>query len=260
MGVKDTVKRGNISEGVVMIATGEKHYLEAFNTARRLRPFLEGRPITLVTNIAEEKGLCVFDEIIAHTNAQQTYRDKIEPLKALPYKRTILLDTDIELVAPIGDMFELLKHFDLLGSHAPVRWCQWKDPDVPEGFCELNSGVLGIRQSWKQRRWAAKWLETYDKVGVPYDQASLRSATWWACRRHGLKVWVLPCEYNLRTPKPWLTGAQMAVKIIHGRLPDHERQALTNYLNSDISGFRSSEIHPTGQNELVIDHHPQSKP
>ena len=46
----------------------------------------------------------------------------------------------------------------------------------------------------------------------------LRAALWWAVSKRGFRTWILPAEYNLRTPKPWLTGSGMAVKIVHGRV------------------------------------------
>ena len=77
----------------------------------------------------------------------------------------------------------------------------------------------------------------YDNVGIDFDQATLRAALWWASVNRGLRIWVLPPEYNLRTPKPWLTGAGMAVKIVHGRVSEDKRELLHGYLNQNISEF-----------------------
>ena len=95
----------------------------------------------------------------------------------------------------------------IVGCHAPVRWSGWRDAEVPEGFTELNSGVLGIRRCSVQHKFVKQWLKLYDNVGIQFDQATLRAALWWAVSKKGLRTWVLPQEYNLRTPKPWLTGA-----------------------------------------------------
>ena len=96
------------------------------------------------------------------------------------------------------------------------------------------------------------WLKLYDRVGIEFDQATLREALWWAVTRRGLRTWVLPPEYNLRTPKPWLTGAGIAVKIVHGRLSDDERERLYKYLNENIEHFRGSSAFPTGQNQQIF--------
>jgi len=239
------------TEGILLVATGSKHREEAIKSVDYIKPHLNSRPITLVTDKPSDIPKGLFDTVKLHPNPKKTYRDKIEPLETLPYPRTIFLDCDLQLLQPIDDIFKLLFHIDLVGCHAPVRWCQWKDPNVPEGFCEINSGVIGLKKSRRQRLLIRKWLHFYDEIKVPFDQASLRSALWWSSRKHRLRLWVLPPEYNLRTPKPWLAGSGMAVKILHGRIIEDMKEPLIKYLNEDIDQFRSSSEFPTGQNQEV---------
>ena len=96
------------------------------------------------------------------------------------------MDTDLELLSTVEDIFEILKSVDLVGCHAPVRWSDWKSVDVPEGFSELNSGVLGIRRCSRQRELVRYWLRLYDQVGIEFDQATLRAAIWWSVSQ---RVW-----------------------------------------------------------------------
>lgn len=247
-------------EGVLLVATGPQHRQEAIEAIARIRPHLGQRPIALATDAPDQIPEHLVDQLLPHPGPVGSFRDKIPPLLRLPYARTLFLDTDLELLAPIDDLFAILRQVDVVGCHAPVRWCQWHDPAVPEGFCELNSGVLGFRRGSAQRALVRRWLQLYDQVGVSFDQASLRSALWWACCRRGLRSWVLPNEYNLRTPKPWLTGAGMAVKIVHGRLPHELRGPLAHYLNSNIDQFRGSSAFATGQNQTIQPYQPQSNP
>ena len=244
-------------EGILQIATGDQHRTEAYASVERIRPYLNGRPITLVTDKPQIVPKGLFDRIIKHPQPRGGYRDKILPLLSLPYRRTLFLDTDVELLNPIDDLFDILKEIDLVGCHAPVRWSDWKNDYVPEGVSELNSGVLGFRRNFTQRALIRKWLKLYDSVGIDFDQATLRDAMWWAIRKRGLRTWVLPPEYNLRTPKPWLTGAGMSVKIIHGRIPPDKRILLRNYLNDNIQQFRSSSAFPTGQNQDILPYQSQ---
>ena len=216
---------------------------------------LAGRPIWLVCDHPEEVPTGLFDHVSAHPEPQCTYRDKILAMGTLPFTRTLFLDTDVELLQPVEDLFRLLEAVDLVGCHAPVRWAQWADPQVPEGFCELNSGVLGLCRSPRVRRLIRTWLTTYDQAGVPFDQAALRSALWQGCQR-GLRLWVLPAEYNLRTTKPWIAGKRMAVKIVHGRIPEAMRKPLAHYLNDNIEAFRASSVFPTNQNAGVLEPDP----
>lgn len=241
---------GSAAEGVLLVATGERHRAEALAALPRIRPQLGGRPVWLVTDAPAAVPPGRFDVVLPHPDPRATYRDKIPPLLDPPFARTLFLDTDVELLQPIDDLFTLLKTVHLVGCHAPVRWCQWRDPGVPEGFCELNSGVLGLRRCRPVRRAMRRWLRAYDRVGVAFDQATLRSALWWGCRQ-GLRLWVLPPEYNLRTTKPWIAGRAMGVKVVHGRIPDEMRAPLAAYLNADVDCFRGSSAFATRQNEAV---------
>ncbi|QNI69365.1 sulfotransferase [Cyanobium sp. NS01] len=238
------------SEGVLLVATGRRHRNEAITAVPRIRPWLGGRPLWLLTDKPARVPAAAFDRVMPHPDPRRTYRDKITALLRLPFRRTLFLDSDVELLAPLDDVFKLLDVVDLVGCHAPVRSFQWRDPQVPEGVCELNSGVLALRSGRAQHRLVRRWLTTYDEVGVEVDQAALRSALWWAMQR-GLRSWVLPPEYNLRTTKPWIAGAGMAVKVVHGRIPDSMRAPLAGYLNKDPSRFRASSAFPTGQNTAV---------
>ncbi len=234
------------------MATGERHRREACEAVARIRPRLGGRPLLLVTDAPALVPDGLFDAVLSHPEPRGTYRDKIAPLLRLPFRRTLFLDTDVQLLEPLEDLFALLHHVELVGCHAPVRWCQWADPEVPEGFCELNSGVLGLRRSRRCRRLIRTWLATYDRAGVRFDQASLRSALWHGCQR-GLRIWVLPPEYNLRTTKPWIAGKGLPVKIVHGRIPEAMRDPLAHYLNDNIEAFRASSAFPTHQNASVLE-------
>ena len=224
-------------EGVLQVATGRRYREEAIASVGRIRPFLNGRPIALVTDKPEYIPDGIFDKIILHKQPRRSYRDKILPLLDLPYKRTLFLDTDLELLSPIDDIFHILRSVDPLdvmhlsdGVIGKVLWCL--------RVSELNSGVLGFRRCSPQRALVKYWLHLYDSVGIDFDQASLRAALWWALSQRGLRTWILPQEYNLRTPKPWLTGSGMAVKIVHGRVPEELRQNLHHYLNDNIDQFQ----------------------
>ena len=241
-------------EGIIQIATGKKHQDEAVICAKRIRPYINDRPITLETDNPERIENGLFDRVVRHPDARNSYRDKILPLLKLPYKRTLFLDTDIELLSSIDDIFQILKSVDLVGCHAPVRWSGWRSEEVPDGFTEMNSGVLGIKRCSKQRSLIRYWLKLYDIIGIEFDQATLRAALWHAVSKRGLRTWVLPQEYNLRTPKPWLTGAGMEVKILHGRVPEEMREQLRTYLNGNIEQFRCSSEFQTNQNQEIIKH------
>ena len=120
--------------------------------------------------------------------------------------------------------------------------------------------MLGLRSSHKQRSLIKDWLRIYDEINVNFDQASLRMAIWRATNNYKLQTWVVPAEYNLRTPKPWLIGRGLAVKIIHGRITQEKIKELKEYLNSNVNTFRASSEFETDTNEIIKPYHPQLKP
>lgn len=238
-------------QGLLLVATGERHRAEARECLLRLQSGPDVLPRSLVTDCPLEFSDLSLDQLITHPDPRHSYRDKITPLLQLPYRRTLFLDTDVQLLQPLDDLFQLLRHVDLCGCHAPVRWAQWRDPAVPDCFPEINSGVLGLQRNRRTTALVRRWLELYDKVGVPFDQATLRSALWQAVRRKRLRLSILPPEYNLRTTKPWIAGQGMAVKIVHGRVAEADRPALQAYLNTNTGVFRSSSSFNTGLNGVV---------
>lgn len=237
--------------GLLFVATGARHRAEARMCVERILSNACAPPITVVTDLPEDFNDIKLDQVIRHRNPCQTYRDKIEPLLHLPYKYTLFLDTDIEILGTLDDLFLLLRYVDICGCHAPVRWAQWRDPAVPESFPELNSGVVGLQRNRRTRSLVRRWLQLYDHLGVAFDQASLRCALWESTRRQRLRLSILPPEYNLRTTKPWIAGQGMAVKIVHGRVDETLRPALRTYLNTNINVFRSSSHLNTGLNGVV---------
>ena len=228
-------------EGLLFVATGERFLAEAIEAARASRPHLAGRPVAVCTDdLAAARAAAAFDQVLPHPDPRRSYRDKIAPLLQLPFRRTLFLDTDARLIAPVQGLFNLLEHHQLAAAHAPVRRPDgWWDAAAPASFPELNSGVLLLRRGLRQQALIRRWLHRYDQIDQAWDQASLRSAVWQGLAR-GLRLAVLPPEANLRTTKPWVVGKGLAVHHLHGRVPDSEWPALEAYLNGDLQRFRSS--------------------
>ena len=236
------------NEGVLFIATGDRHRLEACDAVNHCRPHLKGRPVALVTDAPERIPHGLFEQVLPHPEPRHSYRDKIEPLITPPFKRTLYLDTDAVLIHPVCDLFAMLKNLEFLACHAPVHFHGWKDPAVPDGFCEVNSGVIGLQCCPNTEELISHWLSCYDRIGLKEDQASLRSSLWESINR-GLRFYVLPTEYNIRTTKPWTVGRGNPARILHGRLTRRQRLRLIAYLGGAEISFKRSGIVATGANE-----------
>lgn len=233
------------ADGILFIATGDVHLNEAIENAEASRYFLDDQPIVLVTDqVCRAKSTGVFDHVFLHPDPVGSYRDKIIPLQHIPFRRTLYLDSDARLVAPVSALFAVMGNAHLAAAHAPVRVPHgWSDNNVPNLFPELNSGVLLFRRSGLQCRLIRRWLRLYDqlfaKYGQAWDQASLRSVVWQLIQTRKLRLALLPPEANLRTTKPWVAGKGLAVHVVHGRVPNEERDLLLGYLNDDVDCFRT---------------------
>ena len=235
-------------EGLLFIATGARHRQEACGVVENCRHHLNGRPVALITDAPSSVPDGLFDQVLSHPDPHHSYRDKIQPLIHPPFQRTLYLDTDAELIQPVCDLFAMLQSLELLACHAPVRFHGWKDPQVPDGFSEMNSGVIGIQRCSNTESLMRRWLATYDRIGIREDQASLRSSLWESLEQ-GLKFYVLPAEYNIRTTKPWTLGRGIKARVVHGRLRPRQRRQLLAYLNGAEHQFKRSGVVSTNANE-----------
>jgi hypothetical protein len=215
------------STGVLYIATGRRHLGEMLVSARSVRRHLPGVPIVLYTDQADLPA-GVFDEVRRLDQPRHSFIDKIAPLCETPFERTLFLDTDTLVCAPIFDVFEILDRADVALAHAPYRHDR---PFVtPNCFPELNTGVLAYRRTPEMIAMFRDWLRLYEKEvaetgRMDSDQPAFREALY----RAPISFSVLPPEYNLRTVMPAAVG-RCAVRIIHGRGPD--MQELERWVNA----------------------------
>ena len=65
-------------EGILQIATGERYRDEAVSAVARIRPFVNGRPITLVTDKPELVPKGLFDTVILHPQPKKNSKHREE--------------------------------------------------------------------------------------------------------------------------------------------------------------------------------------
>lgn len=214
------------ARGIIYIATGKKYVDEAAVSARSAKEHMPDIEITLFSDQGSEVGYeGVFDNMAGISDTDGSCRDKIRPLLDTPYERTLFLDTDTFVCAPVYDIFKMLDRFDIALAHAPDRY-QYDLPDLPDCFTELNSGVIAFRKSEGVLELLKQWEYTFYQMlaedsGSHRDQHSLRDAIY----RSDLRFLVLPPEYNFRTICPNFAGKHCAVKILHGRHSDPSKVA-----------------------------------
>lgn len=217
-----------MKEGILYVATGERFLAEACRSAARVRELMPGIPIALASDLEGPKEL--FDHHLEITEPKFNFSDKIGPLLATPFEKTVFLDTDTWLCEPVPEMFAILDRHDVAMAHAPMRFTATSA--VPPTFPECNSGVIAFRLNDRTRSLFALWEKLYQErltsTGVIDDQPSLRDALW----QSDVSFAALPPEYNFRFIMPTFAG-RGSVKILHGRHPDYE--ALSTSLNKSGS-------------------------
>lgn len=183
--------------GVVFVATGARYAAAAEAAARSVRERMPAVEIDLFTDADARPA--VFDRI--HPIETPHRRSKVDCLQASRFANTLYLDSDTRVVADVSDLFALMERFDLALAHAhararPQTMARWR-LDLPEAFCQFNSGVFVYRKSPKMQALLGKWGDAFREAGFAKDQVALRELIW----TEGIALHVLPPEYNIRYDK-----------------------------------------------------------
>ena len=183
-----------MSRGFIYAATGDLYVTLARRSARALRRVHPDAKIDLFTDQPLEDQ--VFNRVWQLEHVSR--RPKIEALRRSRFQRSVYLDADTALVAPLDDVFDLLEHFDIAMSSEYRRndlrnTRQVPGAEVPPCFPQLNSGVIAMRQSAMARALLADWHDWVFNRDQLYDQPSLRALLF----RSQLRLHVLPPECNV---------------------------------------------------------------
>jgi hypothetical protein len=220
---------GSTSQGILYSCTGESYVAEALRSARSSMRHNE-LPHVLFAS-ADVEGIDGLS-IARFEPSGNPYVDKIANIRRSPFERTIYLDSDTFVVDEIAHLLRLLDHYDIAVAYAQA-YRGLSDPDVPQAFYEFNTGVLAWRTSARMTAFLRSWQDTYVAwlteepfVGAGKasrsrraDQPAFRRCAW----QHGLRLFVLAPEYNLRLGYPATVVDR--VRVIHGDHHDHEALA-----------------------------------
>ncbi|MEX0653193.1 MAG: sulfotransferase [Phycisphaeraceae bacterium] len=184
--------------GIVFIAAGDFFAQAAVNAARSIRETNPGLGVHLFTDSRAVDG-SVFDGVTRIEDGHR--RSKVDYLSESPFERTLYLDTDVRVVADIGEMFDLLDRFDIALAHAhsrenPNTTRTWRH-EIPAAFPQLNGGVILYKKAPAVAKLLDDWRTAYHTAGFKKDQVTLRELVWLS----DLRLAVLPPEYNVRFEK-----------------------------------------------------------
>ena len=139
--------------GFAYVATGELFFREAAEAARHLRAANPGARVCLLTD--QVRGEKFWDDLVLIEQPGFDFRDKLN-LALCPYERFVYLDADTLVAGDLGELFELLKVYDVIG-HQLFEGHDYACPGVPDAFPEFNSGMLGFRHGPGVDRLLARW-------------------------------------------------------------------------------------------------------
>jgi hypothetical protein len=199
--------------GVIFAATGIGYRRLAERAAATVRQHCPGLPVDLYTDIPDSSD--VFDRVEAL--ADPWHRVRIDAMAMSRFRRTLMLDADLLVLADIRDVFELLDRFEIALAHDPNRNKPmavefWRTP-VSAAFPQYNGGVVAYRGSERVRAFLRHWSRVVRDEKMRRDQPALRELLW----ESDLRIATLPEEYNLVNVgalRGW-KGSQAAPRIIH---------------------------------------------
>ena len=192
------------SRGVVYIAFGDLFLKEVAFSAESLKKY---NPDLHTTIFTDQKVSCEFIDEREIVRADSRHRrHKVDFIGQSPYERTLFLDTDTIVNHRVDDMFELLDVFDFVAAHDLARKrltysnAMREYQEIPYAFSEINTGVMAFRKNALTAGLFRTWHDTFYKfIGkCQWDQPSMRISLWQSCQQ-GLKVYIVPVEYNLRS-------------------------------------------------------------
>jgi hypothetical protein len=207
--------------GIVFSATGEGYVTAAVKAALRSASLNPLPHAVFCSPARQASGL----QMIPFEASENPHIDKISNMLASPFEETIYLDVDCQVIEPLGELFDLLEHYDIAAAHAP-GYRGAADQEVPVSFYEINTGVVAYRGSDQVLALMRDWRATYrawladppfegaDGQRFGQDQPAFRRCLW----RSGIAIYVLGPEYNWRFLAPsFLCGK---AKVIHGFVSD----------------------------------------
>jgi hypothetical protein len=210
-----------MSQGAVYIITHDPRYVGLLlNSAASLKRVMPDLPITVFSQFPLESPL--FEKVHVVESSPDGFYDKARLIQSTPYDRTLLIDADTYVLAPVTELFSMLDHFDCAVTHEEYVNTDWHNryprPDLPASYPEFNTGVLMLKRGPGVSRMLEQWGTLYqqflhEKPGQAInDQPFFRVAIFYS----DVRVATLPREYNCKfRGQGYLNGP---VKILHGHV------------------------------------------
>lgn len=234
----------------------QKYFDEAIRSARSVRAHDTGARLVVYVRPGDAARLKngEFDEIRTRDFAVRPELRIDFQLKLLALADTfagpfLFLDTDTRVCASLDTAWNLLGRFDVLACHAPwrrrLRYENYVTPDfvsdVPDAFCELNTGVLFFANNRNTASLLNSWSGLYEDNPGSGDQYLFMHALY----KSPCQLYVLPSEYNFRYRIPQFAGGPVRVVHGHGKEIEQALQTVNRSIFPRTSIFEDGVLNMT---------------
>ena len=243
--------------GMVYVACGARFIAEATDAVRSAKAHMPELPAVLFADGAVPAG-SLFDEVRATGAGLAMKQQKMHALLHSPFARTLYLDTDTLLAAPIHEVLDIIEDgFDFAAAlsayYAPGLRADGGDlraDGVPIAFPNVNAGVMAMAHTPATQAFLQDWFDLHAQWGGNgQDQYPMRVALY---RAH-LRWAPLPPNYNYRTVQPAIANGE--IKVLHGRHAD--LAGLAARLNRDRRMRGSHPAVPGGRMLMIGNKRPR---
>ena len=240
---------GDVTTGAIYIITHDSRYTRLLlGSAASLKRVMPDLPITVFSQFPIESSL--LERVILVEGSQDAFYDKALIMQQTPYKRTLFLDADIQVVDAVPELFTILDRFDCAATHEECVNTDWFNqyprPDIPACFPEFNTGILAYKRSPQMDRVLEDWAKLYqgfidDNPGKKInDQPFFRAAVY----VNDARVATLPREYNCKfRGQGYLNGR---VKVLHGHVEYQLKEAFVGKARDVLNASSRPRVYIAG--------------
>ncbi|MGK7893380.1 MAG: putative nucleotide-diphospho-sugar transferase [Xenococcus sp. (in: cyanobacteria)] len=150
-----------MKKGLIYVVTGAKKYIdECIFSAKSFKSQCPDIPVTLFTDNHIIKESC-FDKVKLINDSIHPWKIKVKYILNSPYKYTLFMDSDTQVVQPIYELFSYLDDHDLAVAPGPSVDRSSQPPKLLNyvGKGNYNTGVFLYRKSKRIHQFLSKWLE-----------------------------------------------------------------------------------------------------
>jgi len=209
-----------MKEGFLYVAFGKRYILEAEISARSLKRFTK-LPICLITD--DEDYNSKYFNIVLIEKGERDFVSKIIGMQRTPFERTIYVDSDTFICAPIDKLFHILDIFDLAMTvdkyNHSYAFFQHYNSSFQLRFenvlPEYNTGLIVYHNNESVKKLLDDWLTIHHQMKVKADMPSFREA--FIKNASLVRIAALPSEYNYYGTHSFGI-AYNEIKVIHERL------------------------------------------